>query len=404
MRIRHVLPQLAMGNLPDDPPNAALTGLVGAAWSLAVQQAAMGHEVEIVAPGQGRSRYRTIAGVKVRWLAPWSGLNTPRYDFSFLAPLTLLTLTSRPVDVTHVHGNPYFLPRLRSRARVLHVQDLSIQSSPRMNQAVARADRIICCSHFIRNKLLETVAYPSAQVGVVPNGADHQVYAQISRASARAALNLPDDQFTMLYAGRIGPEKGLLVLIEAMEQIIAQRATWLSDLAPLLLVAGSARLGFEGYPAAWQERQEYWQEVRQRAQRLPVRLLGAVPRSDLPALYRAADLFVCPSIYQEPAALVNIEAAAAGLPVVASAVGGTPEAVIHGQTGLLVPPGDAQALAEALLKLMHDPDLCRQMGSAAQELAAQFDWRVLAGRVATIYEQALQCVPASGTVTDKVED
>ncbi|NLG48962.1 MAG: glycosyltransferase family 4 protein [Chloroflexi bacterium] len=395
MRIRHILPQLAMGNLPEDPQHAALTGIVATAWSLAAQQAALGHEVEIIAPGQQGSSSRTIAGVRVRWLAPWASLNTPRYDLSFLAPLWLFMLRARPADVTHVHGNPYFLPRLRTRARVLHVQDLSIQPSPQMNRAVARADRIICCSHFVRHKLIETVSYPPERIGVVPNGADAQVYAQISRASARAALALSDNHFVMLYVGRIGPEKGLLVLIEALNRLTAQRETGLSSLSPLLLVAGSATLGFEGYPAAWQDRQTYEQQVRQRAQGLPVRFLGAVPRAELPALYRAADVFVCPSVYEEPLGMVNIEAAAAGVPVIASAVGGIPDAVAHGKSGLLVPPGDAQALAEALLHLMYDTTLCRQMGSAAQDLAVQFDWRVLAGRVMDIYAQALQGAPTA---------
>ncbi len=392
MRIRHVLPQPAMGNLPADPSHAALTGIVGAAWSLAVQQVADGHEVEVVAPGQNGYEHQTIAGVRVYWLPQWSSLRSRRRDLSYLVPLWLYTLGSRAVEVTHVHGNPYYLVPFRSRARVLHVQDSSIQSSPRMEQAMARADRIICCSQFIRHQLMERVAYPAAQIDIVPNGADWNLYAQTSREEARAALDIPSDDLALLYVGRIGPEKGLLVLVEALGAIVARGRS-----APLLLVAGSGTLGFEGYPAAWSELQSYEHRVRQLAEDLPVRFLGAVPRTELPACYRAADIFVCPSTYQEPFGMVNIEAAAAGLPVVASAVGGIPEAVFNEQTGLLFPSGDGQALADALLRLMDDAPLRDRMGRAGRNLGAQFDWKVIAGTVADIYRRALRLPPQIDT-------
>src|SRR5688572_11658552 len=118
MRIRHVLPQPAMGTLPRDPLNQPRTGVVNAAWNLAMQQAAAGHEVEIVAPGEGKSRRaQRIAGMRVTWLPQWERWHTARYDASYLLPLLAFTLTSPAVDVAHVHGNPYFLLRPRSRAR-----------------------------------------------------------------------------------------------------------------------------------------------------------------------------------------------------------------------------------------------------------------------------------------------
>jgi glycosyltransferase involved in cell wall biosynthesis len=385
MRIRHVLPQPAMGSLPRDPENSALTGVVNAAWNLATHQAAAGHDVELVAPGAGRSREsRRVAGIQVHWLPLWSRWQTRRYDFSYLLPLSSYILGSRTADVTHVHGNPYFLLPLRSRARILHYQNSPDVRSPRYGRAVARADMVICCSGFIRRQLLAALPYPASQATVVHNGVDRALFAQADRTQARARYAIPDNQLVLLYTGRIGEEKGLLVLIEAFERTVRAGGP-----PPLLLVAGSGTLGFELHQAAWADLQAYERQVYQRASGLPVRFLGNVPRADLPALYRAADIFVCPSVYEEPFGMVNVEAAAAGLPVVASAVGGIPEAVLHEQTGLLVPPGDERSLAEALQRLLSDAPLRHRLSRVAQQAAAQFDWQVLAASVQAVYDEAL---------------
>lgn len=384
MRIRHVLPQPAMGTLPTDPLGSAVTGVVNAAWNLATRQAANGHEVEMIAPGSGRTREsRRVAGVRLRWLPQWRAWRTSRYDFSYLIPLGLFSHASRGADVTHVHGNPYFLLRSRAGVHILHYQSTPDARSPRYGRAVARADAVICCSDFIRRQLLAAVSYPPSRVTVVCNGVDHARFGAADRAPARARHGLPEGRVVLLYVGRIGEEKGLHVLIEALAMLAGDGGP-----QPLLLVAGSGTLGFELYQPAWGGLRSYEHRVRERAGDLPVRFLGSVAQAELPALYRAADIFVCPSTYEEPFGMVNVEAAAAGLPVIASAVGGIPEAVVHEQTGLLVPPGDERALAGALRRLIADESLRRQLGHSAQRFAAQFDWRVLQAKVQTVYDAA----------------
>jgi spore coat protein SA len=211
------------------------------------------------------------------------------------------------------------------------------------------------------------------------------LFGRPQRRGARAAYGILDERIVLLYVGRIRPEKGLLDLIEAVEKIVQR-----GEREPLLLVAGSGTLGYEAQRTAHPELQAYEQQVRHRAASLPVRFLGEVPRPDLPRLYRAADIFVCPSVYEEPFGMVNVEAAAAGLPVIATSVGGIPEAVLHEHNGLLVSAGDAQALADALLRLMSDSSLRYRLGRVAQDLASQHDWRVLTGKVAEIYDRALR--------------
>jgi glycosyltransferase involved in cell wall biosynthesis len=100
-----------------------------------------------------------------------------------------------------------------------------------------------------------------------------------------------------------------------------------------------------------------------------VRLLG--PRVDVEQLLAASDLFVCPSVWDEALGFVNLEAMAAGLPVVATRMGGIPEAVRDGETGLLVPPRDAAALAAAVKSLLDDPGRREAMGRAGRRWVEQ---------------------------------
>src|SRR5207248_1164577 len=112
----------------------------------------------------------------------------------------------------------------------------------------------------------------------------------------------------------------------------------------------------------------YERELRDEAERLGVvdRVVFAGYRDDVPALLAGCDVFCLPS-EMEGLPLVVLEAMAQGKPVVATAVGGTPELVVHGETGLLVQPGDVEALAAALAQLLADPEQARRMGEAGRE-------------------------------------
>ena len=112
---------------------------------------------------------------------------------------------------------------------------------------------------------------------------------------------------------------------------------------------------------------------------------AAVPRTDLVALLGGASVFVCPSVY-EPLGIVNLEAMACATPVVASRVGGIPEVVDDGRTGLLVDPGDEPALAASVNALLADPSRAAAMGAAGRERAvAEFSWTTIAERTVELY-------------------
>ena len=119
-------------------------------------------------------------------------------------------------------------------------------------------------------------------------------------------------------------------------------------------------------------------------------------RADVPRLLRASSLAVLPT-RTEALPTTLIEAAACGLPVVATDVGGVPEVVSHGETGLLVPPGDPTALGDAIARLLADPARRAAMGAAARRTAVErFDMRVWAARLRAVYERALAGQPVAG--------
>jgi glycosyltransferase involved in cell wall biosynthesis len=167
----------------------------------------------------------------------------------------------------------------------------------------------------------------------------------------------------VLYAGKLSLGKGTPVLLDALPAIRAAVP------GVRFVLAGKGELDLEPAP--------------------DVHALGPIPQPDLFALYRAADVVVVPSTWPEPLSRVLLEAMAAGRPVVATAVGGTPEAVEHGVTGLLVPRRDADALAKGLIELLLDPERRRRMGAAAgQRARLLFDEERLAAALLRAYETA----------------
>ncbi len=166
------------------------------------------------------------------------------------------------------------------------------------------------------------------------------------RAGVRGRLGA-GDRFVLLTVAYLIRAKGVDVAVRALARLPEAAELWVvgdgDQSAPLEALA--RELGVRGR----------------------VRFLGLQARVE--PYMQAADAFVCPSRWAEAAGLVNIEAQACGLPVLASRIGGIPEYVEDGRTGLLFPPGDDEALAAAARRLMDDPDRRREMALAARELA-----------------------------------
>jgi glycosyltransferase involved in cell wall biosynthesis len=204
---------------------------------------------------------------------------------------------------------------------------------------------------------------PAARTRVIPN-LPPQI-ALPSEAQARVArerLGVGSAPL-VLYAGKLSSGKGTPVLLESLDRV----ATAVPGAR--FVLAGKGSMAIPTRP--------------------DLQVLGVLPQPDLFALYRAADVIVVPSVWPEPLSRVLLEAMRIGRPVVATAVGGTPEAVEHGVTGLLVPRRDPDALAKAIIELLLDPERRERMGRAATERARSlFDEERLVAELLAAYREA----------------
>jgi glycosyltransferase involved in cell wall biosynthesis len=222
------------------------------------------------------------------------------------------------------------------------------------------ADRIVAVSEAVKQVLVAQGA-DLGRVRVIPGGVDLRPFAAAGPLVPGVVASL----------GRLEREKGFDVLLQAMAQVRGG--------------AGGSRLvlGGDGLLAGDLARQVAELGLQQR-----VELCGFV--ADVPGFLSRAGLFALAS-RSEGLGLVLVEAMAAGRPVVATRVGGIPEVVVDGETGLLVPPGDPGALAAGIQRLLDDPDLARRMGEAGQQRAqALFSAERMAAQTGALYEELLQ--------------
>jgi starch synthase len=238
------------------------------------------------------------------------------------------------------------------------------------------ADRVIAVSRGMAADV--RAAYPAidpARLEVIYNGIDPQAYAPDPATDVLARLGVDLARPYVAFVGRVTRQKGLPVLLRAAAQLHPE--------AQLVLLAGAADT-----PELGAEVDRLVSDLR--AMRSGVIWVDAMlPRPEVAQVLSHAAAFVCPSVY-EPLGIVNLEAMACGVPVVASAVGGIPEVVVDGQTGLLVPPGEPEALAAAVNRVLENPDLGRRMGQAGRERAvAQFSWQSIARQTVELYDQVV---------------
>ncbi|RBY82907.1 glycosyl transferase family 1 [Geodermatophilus sp. TF02-6] len=215
----------------------------------------------------------------------------------------------------------------------------------------SRVDRFVAPSAFLRDRVVDG-GLPADRIDVLPNPV-------VAGAAPRAAAAEPP---SVLYASRLVAEKGVHTLLDAAARLPA---------GVRVRLAGSGRL-------------EAAVRARVAAEGLPVDVLGPLPPARVVSELRAAAVAVLPALWWENCPMAVLEAAAHGVPVVASAVGGIPELVDDGRTGLLVPPGDADTLAGALTRLVRDPGAATRMGRAGwARVRARHD---PAGHVAALLE------------------
>ena len=325
----------------------------------------------------------------------------PVYRFAFRAP------DGRARDVFRAAaGNPGTMFRLlrtlrRERCELLHVQCVSasawfaVQASRvlriplvvtlqgeltmdasglyqrsgaarhTLRQVLRYADAITACSQATLTEAERWVGFSFGSRGrVIHNG--------VRVADFETAIPHDEGGPYLLAVGRLVPQKGFDVLLEAMAILVKDPAFQCR-----LLIAG------DGPERASLER---FADDLALADR--VRFLGATDRARISSLFRGAEAFVLPSRH-EPFGIVNLEAMAAGVPIVATAVGGVPEFVVDRETGLLVEPDDSRALARGISRILSERPLRDACVINGSRVAAQHDWAVLAAEYTDVYRSVL---------------
>lgn len=245
--------------------------------------------------------------------------------------------------------------------------------------AYQNADGVIAVSRAMKDDVQKLYGVAPGRVRVIHNGIDPDEFRPRQSAATLRRLGVDPDIPIVLFVGRITRQKGILHLVRAIRYL--QRGV------QVVLCAGAPDT-----PAIADEMTHLVSEAKLAAAADVIWIREMLPKEDLIALYTHAEVFVCPSVY-EPFGIINLEAMACETPVVAAAVGGIPEIVVPGETGLLVPfepeggdsaeprdpEGFSRALATAVNELMADPKRRQAMGTAARaRVVGHFSWRHIA--------------------------
>ncbi len=256
--------------------------------------------------------------------------------------------------------------------------------------AYRNADGVVAVSEAMRQDVMSLYDVPESKVRVIPNGIDPDEYRPVSRPEILRKHGVDPSRPFVLFVGRITRQKGIVHLVNAIEH--------LREGAQIVLCAGAPDT-----EDIAREMEEAVADARAYGRHDILWIADMLPRDEIIALYAAAAVFVCPSVY-EPFGIINLEAMACETAVVASAVGGIPGIVKEGETGTLVPfetrgftdfePKDARRfsrdLAEAVNRLLDDQALRRRMGEAGRRrVVEEYSWRAVAERTVRFYEDVL---------------
>jgi len=234
---------------------------------------------------------------------------------------------------------------------------------------IESADAVIAVSEEMKSDILKFFNIHPDKIKVIHNGVDLEKWRRIPSEKVRASYGIPEKY--VLFFGRTTKQKGIDVLIDA--------AGMIDPSAKIVICTAGA------------DTKEYLAEIEARARSKDniIFINKMLDEDECVAIYSGASVFACPSVY-EPFGIINLEAMACGVPVVASRVGGIKEIVIDGETGYFVEPGNPKQLADKINLLLADEVVSRKMGEAGRRrVEERFSWRIIARRTKELYEEII---------------
>jgi glycosyltransferase involved in cell wall biosynthesis len=341
-----------------------------------------GHDVIVFTtePGSGVSKKASFLGTRYEYLTEHEILSKflgrklcRNFDLPFTISLFRETMFKKQDTLISINDvRPFIVPNLGGKNLSIHVPPpLFAPPNNKYVRKMLEADLSVCCSKYLADTIQKLFPRVSKEYTYVHNGIDSRRFSNGNGEKCRKKLKIPPDHFVILFVGRLAEPKGVIHLVRAFKQFHLQnRNSSLILVGGINLWVGGTNLSALG-PGARQRIESYYSEIVTESAKLPIHIAANVPNDELPDYYAAADVFVCPSIWQETFGLVNIEAMASGKPVIASSVGGIPEIVKDEQNGFLVPPGDPKSITQKLLILFNDENLRRSMGEKGKHIAEE---------------------------------
>ena len=323
-----------------------------------------------------RVAYR--GGIPTNLRGSWAArLQVPLFLISFL---WVAAMACRRADVVHAHWTISGLvgllaTRIWRRPVALSVRGSDAKLGGRLSRWVSgKVWRAVGANLTVSDdigQLLLGEGVPDERVRVIPNGISGR-FRPASRDEARVQLGLPPTGYIVLYVGLLVPVKGVDVLLQSFTD--ARRPEWMC----VVVGDGPLRADLETVAAEAGVGDSF-------------RFVGRQPSGEMPTWLNAADVLVLPS-HSEGRPNVVMEAQACGLPVIATRVGGTPELITDGVTGILIEPGDVDGLAGALRRMALDPELRVQIGARARGFieSSELTWEASSAAVESVYGQLLE--------------
>ena len=335
----------------------ALGGLELYCLKTAHQLEQRGHQVYLwLAEGSRLSRHPLVERLNVRYFSP------PAYFDPIFCWKAGREINAKAVDIVHLHRSrdlaSFSLLKRTPKVLTLQIESTFRKRDPYHRFAYSRVDRILTITERMRNLALEALPVEPERVFSLYYGVDidNSPKKEGDSPPVRQKWNIPEDAVVIGLVGRLEPSKGQDVLLQALAKIYAEYPQ-----VHVLLVGDPPPEGL-GYD----------QKLKALAQELQVsdrvHFIGFQP--DLADIYAALDIGVLAS-RKESFGLVLLEAMARGVPMIATEAGGVPEIVQDGINGLLILPGDSQALAEALIRLIGDEDLRRELAEAGRVIVKE---------------------------------
>ena len=301
-------------------------------------------------------------------------------------------LREKPIDVLHAHWStdmivpPFAALRAHVPVRIM-TRHMPYPFKNRFGAWLYSQvlwTRLVTVSASVRETMLACGVAPD-KVEVIHHGTNIEEFIQTTASpqSIKRGLGIPDDCLTVGVVGRIAPEKGHLVLLQA--------AALLGDRYPLrYVIVGDG-------PSEGTIREAV------RTLGLEDRVVFAGFRDDVNNVIAALDIMTLPSTWAEPCAAVVQQAMALGKPVVGTRAGGTPEMIVEGETGFLVTPSDFQSLAEAIARLAGDAFLRKRLGMAGRErVESHFSLRLMTDRIEALYQREYEAARGAAALPKAV--